>query len=207
MAQPLKRIATALAAVAAVGLGAVASVHVFQKPAVPQLESGIYLPQPRPLPDFSLIDQDGQAFGNQRLRDSWSLLFAGFTHCPDVCPTTLQLLKQLESRLQEGGHTLRPVFLSLDPQRDTAPQLQRYVRHFSPTMTGITGSKDELDRLCAALGIAYVKIPGASDADYTIDHSSALVLLNPEGQVAGYFQAPHKLDALVRDLERVLASR
>lgn len=204
LALPLTRIAPVLAAIAVMGLGVAAALQMFKSPAALQLDSGIYLPQARPLPEVALTDQDGQAFGAAQWQGPWSLLFAGFTHCPDVCPTTLQMLKQLEADLQAKGLSLRPIFLSLDPQRDTPEQLQRYVRHFSPTITGITGSKAELDRLSAALGLAYVKIPGASETDYTIDHSAALVLINPQGQVAGYFQAPHKRDLLAADLQRVM---
>lgn len=151
------------------------------------------------------MDQDGQPYGNAQLTGGWTLLFAGFTHCPDVCPTTLGIMKQVEARLPAPGVQL--VFLSVDPARDTPEILHRYVRHFSGTMRGVTGSNEQLDALCASLGLAYVKVPGASDDAYTMDHSAALVLIDPLGRVAGYFSPPHRADALAADLAAVLKSR
>lgn len=170
----------------------------------PAFESGVLLPQPRPIPQFQLTDQDGAAFSRERLQDQWSLLFVGFTHCPDVCPTTLSLMKLLEQRLRTDSRDLQPVFISVDPQRDTTPRLKSYVSYFSPELIGATGPDAELQRLCAALGLAYVKVPGATADDYTMDHSAALVLVNPQGAVAGYFQAPFQLDALAADLRKVI---
>lgn len=194
----------ALVALGALGLGVWTASKWRAADAPISFESGVLLPNPRPIAAFSLTDQDGRVFSNERLLNRWSLLFAGFTHCPDVCPATLSLMKLLEQRLQAGGRALSMVFVSVDPERDTPQQLQTYVRYFSPELTGATGPDEELERLCASLGIAYVKVPGAAAGDYTMDHTAALVLINPEGRVAGYFQAPHKLDALAADLARVI---
>ena len=202
----LKHLGIALTAVAALGLGIWTAMRLRSPSAsLMELQSGVLLSQPRPVAEFALTDQDNKPFTQAQLRGRWSLVFAGFTHCPDVCPTTLQLMKQLEARLRLENRVISPLFLSLDPQRDTPEQLQRYVRYFSPHITGVTGAKEQLDQLCASLGIAYVIVPGANSTEYTIDHSSALVLINPQGQIAGYFQAPHKLDTLATDLARVIA--
>lgn len=204
MAKPANTLIPFVAALAALALGVFAALQLWRPAPAPELASGILLPQPRAVAPFQLLDQDGKPFTRERLQGQWTVLFAGFTHCPDVCPTTLQLLKQLEGRLAQSGRPLQTVFLSVDPQRDTPEQLLRYVRHFSPAFTGVTGSREQLDALCASLGLAYVKVPGANDQDYTVDHSAALVLLNADGNVAGYFQPPFKLDALANDLEQVL---
>jgi protein SCO1/2 len=199
-----KPLAAGLCAVLALGLGIwTASKWYAPAPLLP-IESGVLLPEPRPVAGFSLTDQDGRTFTHANLLNHWSLVFAGFTHCPDVCPTTLSLMKLLEQRLQADNRGLSMVFVSVDPERDTPQQLQKYVRYFSPNLTGATGPAEELERLCASLGIAYVKVPGATPGDYTIDHSAALVLLNPQGKVAGYFQAPYKLDTLAADLARII---
>lgn len=199
-----KPVAAGFCAIFALGLGLWTASEWYAPAALPPIESGVLLPEPRPVAGFSLTDQDGRAFTNAQLQDRWSLLFAGFTHCPDVCPTTLSLMKLLEQRLQAEDRALSMVFLSVDPERDTPQQLHKYVRYFSPNLTGATGPVEELERLCASLGIAYVKVPGATADDYTIDHSAALVLLNPQGKVAGYFQAPYKLDSLAADLARII---
>ncbi len=200
----LKSFSIAFATLSALGLGIWTASKWYAAPPATVLESGILLPEPRVIASFELTDQDGGDFSNDRLLNRWSLLFVGFTHCPDVCPTTLALLKLLEQRLQTGNRSLNAVFVSVDPQRDTPQRLQSYVRYFSPSLTGVTGAPAELDRLCASLGIAYLKVPGATATDYTMDHSAALVLVNPKGEVAGYFQAPHKIESLAADLARVI---
>lgn len=149
------------------------------------------------------MDQEGQPFTPANLQGHWTLLFAGFTHCPDVCPTTLGLMKALGQRLQPAPAM---VFLSVDPERDTPERLRQYVAYFGPDIEGVTGPHEQLERLAASLGIAYVKAPGARGEDYTVDHSAALVLLDPQGRVAGYFTPPHKADTLAADLARVLGS-
>ncbi len=201
---PLKSLAMALVAASALGLGVWIASKWYAAAGPVALESGVLLPSPRPIAGFTLTDQDGRAFTNAQLQDRWSLLFAGFTHCPDVCPNTLHIMKLLEQRLQTGNRALNLVFVSVDPERDTPQLLQTYVRYFSPHLTGATGPAEELDRLCASLAIAYLKVPGATPGDYTMDHSTALVLINPQGRVAGYFQAPHKLDSIATDLARII---
>lgn len=161
------------------------------------LSSGTALPEPRPMPEFSLLDARGEPIGRDAFRDRWSLLFSGFTHCPDVCPATLALLASLRSRLPGDG--LRYVFLSVDPERDTPEVVARYLAHFDPAFVGVTGPEEEVDRLAGELGLAHVRNP-AADGYYTVDHSTALVLIDPEARVAGYFTAPHDPSALAADL-------
>jgi len=197
-----KALPLALAALAALAGGVWTASHWYA-PRPPELQSGILLPSPRPIAPFALLDQDGQPFGPEQLKGRWTLLFAGFTHCPDVCPTTLGLMKALAQRLQPAPAML---FLSVDPERDTPQRLREYVGYFGPGIRGVTGPREQLEALCASLGIAFVKVPGATEADYTMDHSAALVLITPEGRVAGYFTPPHKADTLAADLARILGS-
>jgi protein SCO1/2 len=204
--KPAQTALIALAALAALGLGVFTASRLYGPGRAAEITSGTLLREPRPVAPFSLNDQDGQPWGNAQLEGHWTVLFPGFTHCPDVCPTTLGLMKQLGARLRAGGGTVEFVFLSVDPERDTPAQLKAYVGHFDPTIRGVTGPREQIDTLCAALGLAYLKIPGATDTDYTIDHTAALVLLDPRGRIAGYFQAPHKLDTLAADLAGIVAS-
>ena len=163
-------------------------------------------PEPAPVAAFTLTDQDGRPYTPAQLQGHWTLLFAGFTHCPDVCPTTLALLAQLRQRLTAGPERLELLFLSVDPERDTPEQLKRYTAHFGAGIRGVTAPGAQLDAFCASLGLAYVKVPGARPGDYTVDHSAALVLLDPRGRVAAYFQAPHRLDTLAADLSGMLGT-
>lgn len=174
------------------------TLAVLQRPPAPVvLRSGTAMFQPRPIGEFELVNQHGQALTRKALEGRWSIVFAGFTHCPDVCPTTLATLATLKMRLK-GRDDLQILFLSVDPERDTPALLAQYVGHFDPGMIGATGAKEQIDRLCADLGLAYIRNPGAA-GEYTVDHSAALVLVDPEARVAAYFQPPFDLDGLAAD--------
>ena len=172
-----------------------------------EIASGTLLKQPRAIEAFQLADTAGAPFDNARLQNHWSLVFAGFTYCPDVCPSTLAMLKSLKGKLDAAGTPLQVVFVSVDPQRDTADKLDRYVHYFSPDFIGATGSEAELEKLARSMSLVFAKVPGDSPDNYTMDHSAALVLINPEAQVAGYFLPPHRPDQLSADLQRVIRSR
>lgn len=198
-------VALCAAALAALGLGLYAGMRLQGPRTLTPLASGILLGEPRAVAPFTLADQDGRAYTQAQLQGHWTLLFAGFTHCPDVCPTTLALMAQLRGRLP-ADTPLELLFLSVDPERDTPERLRTYTAHFGGAVRGVTGPREQLDALCANLGIAYLKVPGANDTQYTVDHSTALVLLDRSGRVAGYFQAPHKLDTLAADLAGIVGT-
>lgn len=197
---PSKALFVALAAAGALAAGVWTSLRLSQ-PAVPELEAGTLLGTPRPIADFALVDHEGKPLSKAALEGRWTLVFAGFTHCPDVCPTTLGVMKALSQKL--GPRAPSMVFLSVDPERDTPEKLASYVKFFGPGITGATGPREALDAVCASLGIAYVKIPGATPQDYTVDHTAALVLVDPQARVAGYFTPPLRVDTLAADLSRV----
>lgn len=193
-----------LAAVAvALGIGAASWYYA---PRTAELRSGTLLQQPRPLPEFSLVDQDGTAYTRARLEGGWTVLFAGFTHCPDVCPTTLALLKDVRRRAA-ADVDLRVLFLSVDPQRDTPATLKAYTSHFDPSFAGVTAPEPQLGQFARALGLAYAKVPGASDDTYQMDHSAALVLIDPQARIAGYFSPPFDAEVLARDLAAAIQRR
>jgi protein SCO1/2 len=192
----MRHVPVALAILAAAAVGAGLALRE-QAPAPPVLQAGTALPEPRAIPAFAFTDQAGRPFGPGQLEHRWSLLFTGFTHCPDVCPTTLALMAELRRRVARDD--LQFVFVSVDPERDTPEVLARYLGHFDPALVGATGGRGEMERFTASLGLAQVRNPGTA-GEYTVDHSTALVLVNPDGKLAGYFQAPHDADALVADL-------
>jgi protein SCO1/2 len=185
-----------VAVLAAVAIGAGLALRD-RAAAPPVLRAGTALPEPRALPEFSFTDQAGRPFGPESFRGRWSLVFTGFTHCPDVCPTTLALMSELRRRVSRED--IRFVFVSVDPERDTPEAIARYIAHFDPALVGATGPRPEMERFTAGLGLAQVRNPGVGD-EYTVDHSTAFVLVNPDGKLAGYFQAPHSADALAADL-------
>lgn len=181
-------------------LGVIAAVQLSAPRGGTGLQSGTQLPQPRALPAFTLTDQDGQTFSAQSLTGRWTLLFPGFTYCPDVCPTTLALLKQVKARLG-ADHPLRVVFLSVDPERDTPQRLKTYTAQFDPDFVGVTAAEPQLGAIARAFGIAYAKVPGATPESYQMDHSAAIILLNPQAQIVAYLTPPFDPAKLVADLE------
>lgn len=197
-----------LLALAAFGLVAAAAIYALAARDAVELElaSGVALPQPRNLPDFQLVDQHAQPFGRASLEGGWTLLFAGFTHCPDICPTTLATLAAVDAQLRGSGAEFDMVFLSLDPERDGPDALGPYLAHFNPEFIGATGARDEIERLMAGLGLAYIRVPTGGDG-YTIDHSAALVLIDPDARVAAYFKPPLAADRIAADLATLAGRR
>ncbi len=185
-----------IAILAAVGIGVGIALRE-RGPAPPTLRSGTALPEPRPLADFTLIDQHGRPLSRDKLRGHWTLLFTGFTNCPDICPTTLATMAELDRRL--ARQDLQFLFVSVDPERDTPEVIARYLAHFGPGLAGATGPRADIERFTSGLGLAQVVNPGVGD-EYTVDHSTAFVLIDPEVRLAGYFSAPHAPDALAADL-------
>lgn len=169
------------------------------------LEAGIVLlPQGRPLPPVSLTDQDGQAVAVQSLTGKWSLVFFGYTFCPDICPTTLAQLRQLEDRLPPATRErLQVVMVSVDPQRDTPAQLKQYLAFFDPAYRGLTGELADIQQLSGALGIPF--IPGDTGReDYTVDHSGNLALIGPDGTQRGFVRAPLNVARLAERLPQLV---
>lgn len=177
-------------------------------PAWLRLRNAIIFEAPRQIDAPRLVDQNGQPFDGSTFQGRWSVVFFGFTHCPDVCPTTLSLLRQVEDRLKPVGGPRLPVAFylsSVDPARDTPEQLKPYVAHFSPNFSGLTGEFLDVHRFATQLNTPFRKslLP---DGDYTVDHGSNLALINPQGQFAGFVTPPLDVEKMVELLE-VLRAR
>ena len=170
------------------------------------LDAGIILlPQSRPVPVLSLTDQDGEAVQTDELQGKWTLLFFGYTFCPDICPATLAELRQLRSGLPEAvRERLQPVLVSVDPHRDTPEQLGKYLKFFGEGFIGLTGSLGDIQALANGVGIPF--IPGdTSRENYTVDHSGNLVIIGPDGRQRGFIRAPLKVDKLREQLPGLLS--
>ena len=165
----------------------------------PQLASGTWLPQPKAVTDFQLTDTTGRPFTRRDLAGAPTLVFFGFTHCPDVCPTTLLKLAQISR--QAGIEGLRVLFVSVDPQRDTPAVLGMYLHAFDRHFQGITGDGRVIAALAANFGVAVsrVDLPGG---DYTMDHSAVVFLLDRAARIAAIFTAPFDVAAVTADLRR-----
>ncbi len=170
-------------------------VHRVGEPRVMSLAesriNGLFLfDTPRDVGNFSLIDHAGAPFTADRLEGHWTLLFFGFTHCPDICPTTLSDLAELKQQLQgtEADETV-VVMLSVDPARDTPERLSQYVPYFHPDFLGVTGAFESILSVTQRLNAPFRKVI-ASDGSYQMEHSANVALMNPRGDYHGFFRAP-----------------
>jgi protein SCO1/2 len=165
-----------------------------------QLASGTWLPHARELKPFTLTDQSGQPLTLERLSGRPTLVFFGFTHCPDVCPTTLATLAQARKRSEIPS--LQVLLITVDPARDTPQLLEKYVHAFDPGFLGATGSQETIDAVTRDFGVAVqkVELPGG---DYSMDHSAAIFLLNEHARIAAIFTAPIEAEALGADLRAI----
>lgn len=175
------------------------------RPAIPQTQAAVLYPAPRALPDFALVRSDGTPLSPADWKGRWTVVFFGFTHCPDICPTTLatfrQVWKQLDAATRER---VRFAFISVDPQRDTPDLLGQYVHYFDPDFVAATGDDEQLARLTRALGLVYARGEPDADGNYSVDHSASAVLIDPEGRQVGLFRPPFEPERIASDL-RALA--
>ena len=163
----------------------------------PRLASGTWLAPARVVPAFQLIDPMGRPFTVHELQGRPSLVFFGFTHCPDVCPTTLAKLAQVKKAAAIPG--LQVLFVTVDPQRDTPSVVSQYAHAFDPGFIGLTGEPQSIAKLTAAFGVAAVRVdlPGG---DYTMDHSAAVFLVDARARIVGIFTPPYDTGRLAQDL-------
>jgi protein SCO1/2 len=164
------------------------------------LDSGTWLPDARALEPFELTDQHGRPFDNASLRGHPSLMFFGFTHCPDVCPTTLAMLAAMLRAAPVPG--LQLVFVTVDPERDTPPLIASYLRAFSPDFIGVTGAAPALQPLNHSLSVAAQRVTLA-DGSYTMDHSANIYLLDRQGRFVAVFTPPFKAARIAADLRKL----
>jgi protein SCO1/2 len=175
--------------------------------AAPPLAAAVAYPSPRALPDFQLQRSDGQPLTRADWTGRWTVAFFGYTNCPDVCPTTLTTFKQVWAALDPATRAhLAFDFISVDPQRDTAPVLQRYVGFFSKDFVAASGSDAELGKLTAALGLVYSR-GDPDNGSYTVDHSASAVIIDPDGRQLGLFRPPFDAAKIGADLRTLVHAR
>ena len=175
-------------------------------PAEPQY--AFILPEPTALPDFSLLDQSGEPVSADTFVGRWDLVFFGFTNCPDICPTTLQTLASARAELvaAEAETLPRIVLVSVDPERDTPELLGQYVDYFGDDNLAVTGDLVEVRKLADGLGIYFEKAP-TEDGNYGVDHSAAVLIIDPNGEFSGLFSAPHVVANYLHDLPIIMGDQ
>ena len=195
-------------AVAALGVGALLALRV--------LAPGQQLSAPSPKETttgkaliggpFALIDQTGKAVTDRDFRGRYMLVFFGYTFCPDICPASLQVITAALDQLGPLADGITPVFITMDPARDTPEKLAAYLKSFHPRFVGLTGSQQQVNAAIKAYRVYAKKVPDdRTPADYTLDHTSIVYLMNPEGNMAAFAPDATKVELLVAQLRKGLA--
>lgn len=201
------------------GLGLIISVMVVlfaiwylqHKPKTidPSKLHGTFLHQPRVLSPFAMQGTTQQAFTNDNLKGHWTLMFFGFTRCPHMCPMTMKTLRETYQQLVADHVKSLPhvVMVTVDPQRDDADSLHRYVTGFNPEFEGAVPDQATLKQITKELGVVFMKVENKKSPEkYNMSHSGTIMLFNPQGQLAGFFAYPQKKADLVADLEMIANS-
>ena len=193
--------------IVAIAAGMLLSRALLDRSGGPTLAKATLIDPARPLPAMTFVDQDGQPFSSEQLRGHWSILFFGFTFCPDVCPTTLALLSQVEKKLADMPTEQRPhiVLVSVDPKRDTPERLSQYVKSFSPTFTGLTGEQNAIHEFALKMGVP-VAISEQAGGNYTVDHSAAIFVVDPNGALRALSSTPHEVPIIAEDYRALVAA-
>ena len=167
---------------------------------------GLILSPARKIGVPALTKDDGTTFTLDDLKGEWHLLFFGYTHCPDVCPVTMGVAAQAKKIATENNHIFpQVVFISVDPERDKVEMLAEYVQYFDKDFIGVTGDNNLIKALTLQMSVAYMKMaPEEGSEDYLVDHSSALLLLNPEGKLVAFLNPPHDPKTILKDFQTVV---
>lgn len=149
---------------------------------------------------FALTDHAGRRVTDADYRGRYMLIFFGYTYCPDVCPTELQVMTHALDTMGAAGERIAPVFITVDPERDTVEQMKSYVENFSPRLVGLTGTPEEIAAVAKAYRVYYAKSGKADAADYLVDHSSIIYLMDTEGRFLKHFTYTTDAKALAESL-------
>jgi protein SCO1/2 len=164
-------------------------------------EVGLVFTAPRDIKPFKLVSADQSAFTEKNLKQHWTLLFFGFTHCASVCPASLEMISRAYPALHDAYPNLQVVLASVDPERDTPQALTTYTQKFHSDFIGITGEAQELRKLQSQLGIYSARDEASSAADYQVQHTPSILLINPQGKWAGLYKFGLKPDEFVKGVK------
>jgi protein SCO1/2 len=170
----------------------------------PYTYNGSSIDPPQPAPDFSIKDTQGQTFSLSAQKGKITLLFFGYASCPDECPTTLAVLKQVKAGLGKNADRVGFVFITIDPVRDTPPVLQAYLEKFDPSLIGITGMAVELQPIWQSYGVYVDKTMDLTGSGYTLTHSTRVYLVDAQGNFHLTYSYGTSPDDILRDIQHLL---
>ena len=173
----------------------------------PILQSGKALKQPLEIIDFELKDQKNQLFTKNDFKNQFTLLFFGYTNCPDVCPSTIYKLSQMKKKISQDipEATLEIVFITLDPERDTTDRLDEYMNFFDSTMIGLTGNISEIVKLSANLSVFFQRIN--KEDGYDFNHTASIFVINTEAQLGASLSPISSLEMLEEDIRTLVSKK
>ena len=150
---------------------------------------------------FTLVNQDGETVTEETYRGKYMLIYFGFTFCPDVCPTELGIMSAALDRLGDKAEKVQPIFITIDPERDTPEVMARYVKLFNPRLAGLTGTPEQIADVAKAYHVFYRKAEDESSTEYTMDHSSIIFLMGPDGEYLKLFPPQTPPDKMAEAIE------
>ena len=154
---------------------------------------------------FSLVGAEGKTVTDADFHGRYMLVFFGFTHCPDICPAELQVIAQALDKLGDKGKKVVPVFITLDPERDTPRAMADYLKSFGPNFVGLTGTPEAIAAAAKSYRVAYTKVDNKESAsDYSVDHSALVYFMDPEGRYVTHFSYGTSADELAEKLNKIL---
>ena len=159
------------------------------------------LDPPRLMAESPLMKHDGTEFNNAAMQGKWTLMFFGFTYCPDICPTTMQSLVNSIKKIEQAGiENAQVKFVSVDPERDTPERLKEYLSHFDGDFIGVTGQLDDIEEFTRSIGVVFAHNPPDETGYYAVDHSAVILVINENAEMRGLFSAPHNWEDIADDL-------
>ena len=199
----MQRLMLALAAALAVGIGATAVVLFLSSPEEGQSPSAISVAGADIGGSFELTDQDGRRVSSETLIDGPTLIYFGYTFCPDVCPVDVSVMAEATDLLAERGIEVTPVFITIDPARDTPEALSWFAEAMHPRMVALTGSDEEIEAAAEAYKVYYGRAGDGDDQNYLMNHSAFIYLVTPDG-LAALFRRGATPEEIADEAERVL---
>ncbi len=168
----------------------------------PNIE-GLFWPSPKQIQQFVSIDQSGQSFGLEQIKNKWSFIFFGYTHCPDICPITMSVMAETYNQLITEYKDLQIIFVTVDPERDTTEKLASYVSYFNKDFIGLGGNAEMVNSLTSQIGIAYYLNKQEAEDNYLVDHSASVFLIDPEARMVGKLSPPHVTEKIINQFKTI----
>ena len=193
----------ALLAAAAGFFVSVKQAQLEQAQAAQRQIPGLFWPNPRQVAEFNTLDHSNQGFGLSQLQGKWSLVFFGYTNCPDICPITMSVLAQTYPALTERLPDVQVLFVTVDPERDSLAKLSQYVNYFSDRFIGIGGDEDQVNSFTRQLGAAYFLNKEEGVNNYLVDHSASLFVIDPQARMVGKLSPPHDPELIKQQFFRI----